>query len=208
MACHVRPRSTFSLCGFPSFWIACGVAIFLSSHATALSAQVPKTCQVVDLKFDPGTDVHAIENFELAVAALLKEEQFAALDCTADAFRASKARFSGGAWKLNAVYGGLEDPWVGHATEEDWQDHIARVQRWVASNPTSITARIALSQSYSSYAWDARGKGTSDTVSQSGWKLFEQRLDKAKETLDEAASLDAKCPEWYVAMARVARGQS
>jgi hypothetical protein len=191
--------------------VACFILTVQSSHA---SAQVDRaktantTCQPVQLNFDPAIDVHALKAFKLAVAHLLKQGRFDELDCTADQLRSSKARFAGGMWQMQAFYRGLEDPWVGHATEIDWQNHIERLKRWVKVKPQSITARIALAEAYGSYAWDARGTGTSDTVSETGWDLLQERLEKAKKTLDEAATLDAKCPEWYVAMETVARGQN
>jgi hypothetical protein len=110
-------------------------------------------------------------------------------------------------WQLQALFRGFEDPWVGHTTELDWQNHIERLKRWVKAKPQSITARVALAEAYGAYAWDARGDGTSDTVSETGWDLFKEHLEKSKDTLDEASSLEAKCPEWYLAMETVARGQ-
>jgi hypothetical protein len=82
------------------------------------------------------------------------------------------------------------------------------LERWVAAKPGSVTARIALAESYINHAWYARGEGTSDSVTGSGWKLFGQRLDRAKQILDEAAKLPQKCPEWYVVMQQVALGQN
>jgi hypothetical protein len=78
------------------------------------------------------------------------------------------------------------------------------------ANPQSTTAPIALADSYIAYAWDARGDGTADTVSDSGWKLFAEHMAKAKTILvDASASAKAKnCPEWYAAMLGVAQGQS
>jgi hypothetical protein len=72
----------------------------------------------------------------------------------------------------------------------------------------AITAQIALAKSYVSYAWNARGTDFSDKVSDSGWRLFSQRLEKAKTILDHASALQGKCPEWYVAMQQVALGQN
>ena len=163
--------------------------------------------RAVELNFDPGVDVHAIESYKMAVADLLKQEKFDDLDCTADELRSSRARFAGGAWQLVTFYQGLSDPWVGHATEADWQAHIERLKRWVKTSPLSITARVGLAESYSDFAWDARGGGTVDTVSETGWGLFHERLKMAKDTLNDATSLDAKCPEWFVAMPGVAQGQ-
>src|SRR5262249_26437364 len=68
--------------------------------------------------------------------------------------------------------------------------------------------RIALAKAYTQYAWKARGDGMSDTVSQNGWKLFADRLQKARETLEQAASLSTKDPEWYAAMQSVSLGES
>jgi hypothetical protein len=170
--------------------------------------QQPTTqaCAFSDTAFDPASDVHALDNFYNAVSRLLKEERFAELDCVADAARAGKTRFSGGAWKLRQFYVGLETPRPGHPTQEDWRHHLDLVERWKSNNPHSVTAPIVLAESYVSYAWDARGDGFSDSVSDSGWKLFSDRVAKAKTILDQSAP--AKCPDWYVAMQQVARGQN
>ncbi len=171
----------------------------------------PAVCSAADLNFDrsfdPSTDANAMDNFDAALAELFKEEKFDDLDCIADSLRSGKSKFSGGAWKIHNFYAAFDGP-QGHATEEDWKDYMDRMERWVAAKPASVTAQVALAESYISYAWYARGNGTSDSVTGSGWKLFGQRLDKARETLDEAAKLQQKCPEWYVVMQQVALGQN
>jgi hypothetical protein len=169
---------------------------------------VSHACGFSDTAFDPNTDVHALEEYQYAIAGLLKQEKFAELDCVANSVRSSKARFSGGAWKLHILYFGLDKPQPGHATEQDWRNHLQRLNAWGAARPNSITARVALAESYVSYAWDARGTGYSDTISDSGVKLFHQRLEKAKVILDGTSAIHNKCPEWYVAMQQVAQGLS
>jgi hypothetical protein len=163
-------------------------------------------CPAVDLNYDLSRDIHAVKEFDAAVAELFTQEKFTVLDCIADSLRSSKARFAGGGSKLHIFYTAVRQP-EGHATDEDWKEHLERAERWVAARPESITARVALAESYASYAWYARGESSSDTVTGSGWKLFGQRLDKAKEILDEASSLEQKCPEWYAVMQEVALGQ-
>jgi hypothetical protein len=165
------------------------------------------SCTRTYLDFDAATNLHAIEEYERAIGGMLRQERFAELDCIADSARASKARFAGSAWKLHRLYAGLSAEQFGHPTEEDWREHLQRLERWVKARPDSITARVALAKSYERYAWAARGTGFSDTVSESGWKLFGQRLEKAKSILDQASSLHPKCPEWYAVMQEVARGQ-
>jgi Domain of unknown function (DUF4034) len=162
------------------------------------------------LNGDLGVDIHALYNFMDTTARILKEEKFVALDCLADHARSGKERLPGGSWKIHVLYRGLRQPvpYPVHATQEDWTHLLQRLQRWVNARPGSITARVALALTYLDYADDARGSGYADTVSSSGWKLFEQRTDKAKRILKEASTLATKCPEWYVAMQLVSINQS
>jgi hypothetical protein len=185
------------------------VLLFVMTHHTAHAFVVTaprkdKPCVVTHLNFEGGTDLEALDKQEDAVAALLKQENFKELDCLADAARSGKTKFPGGMWILHNLYAGLDQPTRQHATEVDWRNHLARLERWVAARPNSITARVALAQSYAGYGWVARGEESSDTVSDSGWKLFRARHAKAKAILDQAARLRNKCPEWYVAMQQVA----
>jgi hypothetical protein len=164
------------------------------------------TCKVDS--FDESTDIYAVRNFEYRIAQVLSDNNFDELDCVADAARSDKKRFSGGAWKIHRIYSGLDEPKPGiHATEEEWSAHLARVEHWVRMKPDSITARVALAKSYVGYAWEARGSGYSDSVSEAGWKLFAQRLAQAKTVLRNASGLSAKCPEWYLVMQQVALGE-
>jgi hypothetical protein len=179
--------------------------LLLTSSHLALAADAKGTtgappCRFSDAAFDPATDVKALDEYADAIAQLLKRERFAEIDCLADSARATKAQFSGGYWKLHNIYKGLESPRPGHPTQEDWHRHFVLIRRWAERNPRSITARVALAESYTDYAWDARGEGFSDSVSDSGWKLFRVRSEKAKEVLDRAAALRTKCPEWFLAM--------
>ena len=110
-------------------------------------------------------------------------------------------------WRLHLLYAGIAAP-LQHATPEDWSTHLRLLKRWVSKSPRSITARVALAEAYLAYALDARGDGFVDTVSASGWKLFEERTVEARQVLEKAAILPTKCPEWYVAMQSVALAQN
>src|SRR5450755_4715227 len=96
----------------------------------------------------------------------------------------------------------------GIPTQEDWLRHMELVQLWGKRNPDSVAAPIALAESYAGYAWDARGDGFSNSVSESGRRLFGERMAKGKAILDENSALAGKCPDWYIAMQKVAEGQS
>ncbi len=186
--------------------------LLLISTCVLANAEVPKAkaspcnlteVEVAGLSGDVSSDVHAMIDYHNAVQDLLQGAEFKKLDCLADSVRPSKETFPGGMWKIHAIYSGLERPPL-HATEEDWNKHIKLLQQWVSLRPNSITARIALAESYANYGGDARGPGFADTVSQSGWKLFNERTAKAKQVLEQASALPAKDPEWYLAMQTVA----
>jgi hypothetical protein len=210
----IRIQSAFRTFAVAIRISAIAMLLLMLPHRASADAAATKTqaasrqCAFSDTEFDPGTDVHALDRYRDAIAQLLKQEKFGDLDCVADAARTGKTRFPGGAWKLRNLYIGLEEPRPGHATQEDWLQHLDLLERWTHRNPQSITAPVALAEAYASYAWDARGDGSSDTVSGSGWKLFGERIAKAKTILDEASALSSKCPDWYVAMLQVAQGQS
>ena len=161
------------------------------------------------LNGDLSVDIHALHDFMDTAARILKEEKFVELDCLADHARAGKERLPGGLWKIHLLYQGLRQPvpYPVHATQEDWTNLLQRLQRWAKARPESITARVALALAYLDYAHDARGTGYARTVSESGWKLFEERTAEAKRILKEASTLASKCPEWYVAMQMVSVNQ-
>ena len=161
------------------------------------------------LNVDPSTDVGALLEYQHTIAAMLQQEEFKQLDCLADAARSQKEKFSGGAWKLHILYEALNTPALSqHPTEEDWKALLRHLEHWRSARPQSITAAVAQGSAYVNYGWDARGDGVSGTVSESGWKLYEERLATGRRILEEAASsLPTQCPEWYVSMQRIALGQ-
>jgi hypothetical protein len=162
--------------------------------------------EAAGLNGDTSTDIRAVSDYKKTISRLLQAGKFEQLDCLADSTRSNKEVFPGGTWKLHTIYVGLEEPPL-HATQKDWKDHIGLLKKWVAARPQSITARVAFAEACVNYAWDARGRGYADSVSQNGWKLFEQRSAEGRKSLQQASFLRDKCPEWYVAMQDVALAQ-
>jgi Domain of unknown function (DUF4034) len=137
---------------------------------------------------------------------LLEQEKFETIDMIADRARSTKERFDGGIWKIHIIYAGLYEPRQGQKSgEAEWQQLLDRLKRWVAQRPNSITARVALATAYSHYAWNARGNGYADSVTENGWELFQQRMELSGKTLAEAFNLPDKCPEWYLTMQYLVR---
>ena len=135
-------------------------AIFLTANSfAAVNAKRSAACKVSP-DFDPETNLHAVDDYKTVVQLLFLHDDYEAIDCIADSARLNKEKFKGGMWKLHNIYAALDRP-KGHATEEDWSDHFNRINQWISAKPDSITARVVLAESYSAYAWNARGDGLS-----------------------------------------------
>ena len=204
--------SAFVRASFPKFFLGLAALLVLSILSFAVQSVAQTKLPSVDScakfgdSFQNSNDLVAMESYRSAVRKMVEDEDFNQLDCIANSARVNQSRFRGGKWQLHSFYRGVSDI-EGHATEEDWKNRIGHLQRWTSANPKSITAAVALAQAYVNFAWHARGDGFTDTVTESGWKLFGQRVDKAKTILDAASSLPAKCPQWYLSMLQVARAQ-
>ncbi|MGB9432312.1 MAG: DUF4034 domain-containing protein [Candidatus Acidiferrum sp.] len=162
----------------------------------------------------PGLDNEGLESdsqparaFRINVRHLFDNEKFDELEAIAAKARSQKERFLGGAWKLNVLYTTIQGPGSLTSTDAVWTEHMERLQRWIDAKPESITPRVALAQAYLRFAWKARGRGYSDTVTSDGWKLFGQRVQQAKETLEKAETVSTKDPQWYHDMQIVALAQ-
>ena len=74
-------------------------------------------------------------------------------------------------------------------TEPQYASMITMLTNWANARPKSVFSRLALAFTYIDYGWYARGGGYSNTVSDDGWKLFQQREQIASKLLDEAKKL-------------------
>lgn len=156
----------------------------------------------------PGQVLEGEQQYRAEIQPLIADSRFDSLDKAADRARSSKERVTGGAWKLFLFYYVLSQPVTGDtATEREWTERLAQLERWAAARPQSITARVALADAYLGYAWFARGGGYANTVSESDWELFHSRVGQAANTLKEAQNLSAKCPHFYFVTLLVGRAE-
>lgn len=151
------------------------------------------------------TDNQSAKVYGTTARNLFDQEKFAELEQIADAARAGKSRFPGGARKLYHFYKAIRTPGSQTDTEAVWEAHFERLQRWIAFRPDSSTPRVALAASYLNYAWKARGGAYANRVPDADMKLFFARAKKAKETLEQDRSLANKDPQWYLEMQSAAR---
>ncbi len=129
----------------------------------------------------------------------------AGLEKMAAELRASGERLDGGTWLLSFFYDeAVSVPDDDKAAEEA---AMAFYRKWAQDRPESITAQVCLAEALTSYAWNARGSGYADTVTDEGWRLMKERLKEAWDVLESAYRLPEKCPGWYAAAQSVALGQ-
>jgi Domain of unknown function (DUF4034) len=143
--------------------------------------------------------------FRFKTRALYNASKFDELEALADQLRTERARFGNGSWKIYQLYDALgcrsEEP------ENMWQLHSRIHENWDAAKPRSITAYVAHADFFTAYAWHARGYDYSDKVTKEGWRLFDERLTRAKELLNKSAEFEPKCPMWWHVRMTVALGQ-
>lgn len=131
--------------------------------------------------------------------------EYDALESGASMLRTSKAEYRSGDWQLTKFYYGLAQL---PTKAEDSAKWVASAREWVKRKPASITARVALAEILTTYAWQARGDGYAHSVSEEEWELFNERLSDARLVLREAKVLKAKCPHWWAVAQTVGRGQN
>src|SRR5688500_13843108 len=76
---------------------------------------------------------------------------------------------------------------------------VPGVQDWiegpVRDDPGSVLPRLVQGAHAVRWAWEARGSGKSETVSEQQWKVWFRRLKLAEDCLDEVVAKDPKCLE-------------
>ncbi len=131
------------------------------------------------------------------VSYLWNTKDYTELEELAKRLRSEKSRFQSGEWQLKPFYNWLEKSGDFRSDEEE-EAFLAQIDEWKAKYPDSLTWRIILADSYYDRAWDYRGSGYSNTVTQEGWRGYGQYMDKAWAVIDEAAAIPEKDPEYYL----------
>jgi hypothetical protein len=138
------------------------------------------------------------------VSDLLVKKDFDRLEKIVSSIREGKLRSKGGNWQLNYYYENLSLRWTGFTpSREEWLYGI--FDEWMEKNPDSVTPRIAKAKAYIDFAWEARGRGYASTVTETGWKKCNEKLDKARSLLVEAERIYPKDPEIYALQLEIGR---
>lgn len=103
-------------------------------------------------------------------------------------------------WWERAFYVGVLEGHVSAGRDGAWLD------AWMREHPTSSLPHLLQGAALLQWAWEARGSGTSDTVSAEGRRLFLERLAQAETALQRAAELDPEDPTPFSFLITVTMG--
>ncbi len=90
----------------------------------------------------------------------------------------------------------------------DVPQHIEKLGEWRKQLPQSPTPLIVMGKTQIRYAWQARGGGFANTVTDEGWKLFQERIVEAQNYLEKAIELGVKEGEAFALLIEIAKDLS
>ena len=115
-------------------------------------------------------------------------------------------RHKGLSLDLNEYYETFSKP--AFTNSKNYEEHIAKLDKWKTERPDSASPLAVIGRAYILWAWEARGSGWANTVSEEGWKLFHERIAKAEEVLLQAIKLEPKDGDVFASLITVAMAKS
>jgi hypothetical protein len=90
----------------------------------------------------------------------------------------------------------------------DSAGHDERIKKWMEARPDSATAKLVAARRDIALAWEARGSGFADTVTEEGWEGFRKNIEEARTIVVPIADSEKPPPEVYPLLFLVAKAQS
>jgi ankyrin repeat protein len=119
------------------------------------------------------------------INTLFTNEKFDDLENIVSEIRQKRSTYFEGSFLIDDFYNGINVL----GPSKDLLGEIIKtrilLQKWIALKPDTMTAKIALADNYSAEAWEYRGGGYANTVSQEGQLHFIELSQKAWETAED-----------------------
>jgi hypothetical protein len=130
---------------------------------------------------------------------------YTALDNYFEDMAGPAEHFDDGGSHLIGLSHGLGFGFEANTTRKDWEQSLGQVREWRQKNPESTAVDIVEAQILRLWAWTARGRGSSRSVTPEGLKLFGERMKQAEEVLFRSKNRSSNNPLWYAEYLDVAR---
>jgi WD40 repeat protein len=137
----------------------------------------------------------------------LSTEDFATLENLAAEAREEAQPSPGGHWKIAMFHDTIA--YISDKQPAAVERRVEACRRWFAAKPESIAARTALVRTQLQFAWEARGRGFVNTVTEEGAKSFAERLEPIRKWVGEADWAKVDDPYYFagaIEYAKVAGG--
>jgi Domain of unknown function (DUF4034) len=193
------------------FLILVGGLVTISSSQSGVISELvsdPKTGKEYRCKIDGSKElvrcpdyVDTTYEIQTEVSRLYRDNDFDALEALYNRLRTGKERHRDGQWKLESFRKGIGDEF---SIWQRWDLDLQILREWQKKSPTSFIAKYAEAIYWRAYAWQARGDGSSKTVSKEGYELFFERLGKSGQILTNLEPVAAEHADWFASMIRLA----
>ncbi|MBX9900420.1 MAG: DUF4034 domain-containing protein [Burkholderiaceae bacterium] len=154
---------------------------------------------------DAKSDIASINSFDETsrqIQVLYQSEQFSSLEEAINALVFSTEKFSSGKPKASAVYWAFRQQMPAPGVDIN---EIERIRRWRGQVPLSPYTDFAESRYWYALAWNARGNGFSNNVTNKSWQAFNTNLLQAEKVLLESSASLKGTPLWHHLLLAIAQ---
>lgn len=160
--------------------------------------QDPDVFSVVDTHYTLPSEITASESkspqfWKSRIAVLFYSKDYDTLDRLVEDWNNPQVRDINGKWRLDLIK--VIDKLHGIANQ--WDNHLAMIHEARKRLPRSAAFALIEAGYWIQYAWNARGSGYANSVTDTGRQLFRERLVKAEQVLRESKSYASDNPVWY-----------
>lgn len=130
-------------------------------------------------------------------AILFEANDYQTIEKFAKQYRKTSALQMNGDYKLSRLYTGIISGFLKDSREK-LTKRIQSLEAWKKQSPQSLTVRTALIKAYKDLAWDYRGSGFANSVSEQGLKQYRYYIELAYNELNETSKIDHNDPCFYL----------
>ncbi|MES2260471.1 MAG: hypothetical protein V4724_18270 [Pseudomonadota bacterium] len=130
----------------------------------------------------------------LPLQEMWQKSDFDGLETQLQSWCKGKERFRDGRSKLLLFETSLHSMFINW---KSWDADRAKLERWKAERPGTLSQAMAETIFWRAYAWNARGSGYAHKVPKEAWELFGQRMAMAGARLEQSKALSGACPLWH-----------